>query len=442
MKKISTVLFFMLFVLISVSNAQLQRNPVLEYCTGTWCQYCPCGHSMIRDNILPAYPNTIIIGYHGPSNSSDPYRNFNGNSIIPSLGYTGYPTGIVDRTSAPASSSAWYSRVASRNVVNASVNIDIHKSFNETTRQLNLTIFATALTGLSGDYKVSVVLTEDGLRYAQTGNAGCPGGSEYVHDHVVRSMLNNALGDLLNEGGVWGENELIQKGYTFTVPSELIYARCHLVVFVYKVNSPLNLGEIQQGRQWTLTGTVVPVELSGFTACVDETGILLTWETLSEKNNHGFVVERSFDGETFIPAGFIKGNGTTTEKNLYSFKDKPETNGIFYYRLKQQDYDGSFSYSEVLTIKMDIPAEYILAQNYPNPFNPSTIISYSIPADEHVTLKLYDLMGREINMLVSEMKKAGNYEISLDAGKLSSGTYYYRITAGNFTQSKKLVVLK
>jgi len=82
MKKLLTVFLFALLTL----SAQTQRNPVLEYCTGTWCQWCPCGHTIISENILRTYPNAIIIGYHGPANGSDPYSSFYGNQILTALG--------------------------------------------------------------------------------------------------------------------------------------------------------------------------------------------------------------------------------------------------------------------------------------------------------------------------------------------------------------------
>lgn len=89
-----------------------------------------------------------------------------------------------------------------------------------------------------------------------------------------------------------------------------------------------------------------------------------------------------------------------------------------------------------------LPDKYELSQNYPNPFNPSTTIKYSIPATEFVTLKVYDILGREVASLINEQKQAGWYEINFDAFSLSSGTYFYRIQAGDFIETKKMVLLK
>jgi ligand-binding sensor domain-containing protein len=89
-----------------------------------------------------------------------------------------------------------------------------------------------------------------------------------------------------------------------------------------------------------------------------------------------------------------------------------------------------------------IPKDYSLMQNYPNPFNPSTVISYRLPVNGHVTLKVYDILGKEIATLVNVEKPAGSYSVNFNGSNLSSGVYIYRIQAGSFTQSRKLVLLK
>jgi hypothetical protein len=100
--------------------------------------------------------------------------------------------------------------------------------------------------------------------------------------------------------------------------------------------------------------------------------------------------------------------------------------------------------SEEATI--EVPKGYQLGQNYPNPFNPSTVIGYSLPAGGHVTLKVYNTLGNELLTLVDEEKPAGSFEVTFDAsparGGLASGVYYYRLTSGGFTATRKLMVLK
>jgi len=98
--------------------------------------------------------------------------------------------------------------------------------------------------------------------------------------------------------------------------------------------------------------------------------------------------------------------------------------------------------TEVQQTGSEIPLAFNLNQNYPNPFNPSTKIDFQISMKEHVTLKIYDMLGREIATLVDEQKPAGKYSIRFDAGTLADGVYFYRIIAGNFVGTKKLILLK
>ncbi|MDQ7816896.1 MAG: two-component regulator propeller domain-containing protein [Melioribacteraceae bacterium] len=91
---------------------------------------------------------------------------------------------------------------------------------------------------------------------------------------------------------------------------------------------------------------------------------------------------------------------------------------------------------------LNLPADFKLYQNYPNPFNPSTTISFSLPWSQFITLKIYDILGIEISTLVNEEKQPGNYKIKFDGSNLSSGIYYYQISAGQFVETKKFVLLK
>ena len=99
-------------------------------------------------------------------------------------------------------------------------------------------------------------------------------------------------------------------------------------------------------------------------------------------------------------------------------------------------------YSDSNEIKTSADFDFSLAQNYPNPFNPATIISWEMPVTSFTTLKVYDVLGNEITTLVNEEKPAGRYEINFEANNLSSGVYYYRITTGNFTQTKKMILMR
>jgi hypothetical protein len=96
----------------------------------------------------------------------------------------------------------------------------------------------------------------------------------------------------------------------------------------------------------------------------------------------------------------------------------------------------------VKAISSEIPKEFSLGQNYPNPFNPVTNIQFGIPKNSFVTIKVFDLLGREVSVLVNEYKEAGSYDVNFNASGLSSGLYFYRIEAGSFKGIKRMVLLK
>ncbi len=200
-------------------------------------------------------------------------------------------------------------------------------------------------------------------------------------------------------------------------------------------------------------GTPVPVQLSSFKARVlSATRVQLDWTTLSETNNYGFEVEKSPTAAgpfTPIPSSFVQGHGTTVVPHDYTFTDESATPGGWYYRLKQIDLDATFVfsdpvYADVLTSASDqrVPVEAMLAQNYPNPFNPSTVIRYGVPEKSFVTLNVINTLGQPVATLVNGEIGPGFHEVRFNADGLSAGVYFYRLTAGNFIETRKLVLLK
>ncbi len=110
--------------------------------------------------------------------------------------------------------------------------------------------------------------------------------------------------------------------------------------------------------------------------------------------------------------------------------------------MKQLDFNGTSSYSSIVEVEVKIPNKFGLNQNYPNPFNPTTTINYEIAKETNVSLKVYDAIGNQVATLVNEIKPAGTYEVVFDASNLSNGVYFYEIKAGNFTATKKLILMK
>ncbi|MDO8549689.1 MAG: T9SS type A sorting domain-containing protein, partial [Ignavibacteria bacterium] len=223
------------------------------------------------------------------------------------------------------------------------------------------------------------------------------------------------------------------------------------------INNMLYIGYYSKGVYKNDTWySIVPVELTSFTAFVNGNNVILEWVTSTEINNSGFEIERASSSTTPVQAwekiGFVNGNGTTTNQSDYSFIDSEVKTGKFFYRLNQIDFDGSFKYSDIVEIEVGIPEKFALYQNYPNPFNPTTKIEFAVGSQQLVIIKVYDMLGNEIATLVNDVKEPGIYEIEFsakgvsayggDVYNLSSGTYFYQLKAGNYIETKKLLLIK
>jgi hypothetical protein len=198
--------------------------------------------------------------------------------------------------------------------------------------------------------------------------------------------------------------------------------------------------------------SALPVELTTFTAALNNSAVELNWQTATEVNNYGFDVERRLVNSqsptinNWGKIGFVGGSGTSNSAHSYSYADASVSSGTFAYRLKQIDNGGAFKYSQEAEVTVSVPKVFALNQNYPNPFNPTTEIGYSIEKAGMVSLKVYNMLGQEVATLVNGPQEAGIYTVSFNTSKgtlgLSSGVYLYRLEAGSFISTKKLVLMK
>jgi hypothetical protein len=219
---------------------------------------------------------------------------------------------------------------------------------------------------------------------------------------------------------------------------------CYFFIRTQEGSPSGNVDAIRIATEWNQAP--LPVELSQFSAHINGTSVKLDWRTETEVNDYGFGVERCMKkergGETWETIGFVNGNGNSNSPKNYFFEDTDLSYGKYLYRLKEIDNDGQFEYSKIIEVDISIPDKFELSQNYPNPFNPETKIQFQLPYESEVSLKIYDILGSEIEELINESKQPGKYEVDFNASNLSSGTYFYRLHTENFTETKEMVLLK
>jgi hypothetical protein len=207
-------------------------------------------------------------------------------------------------------------------------------------------------------------------------------------------------------------------------------------------------GDITANGNWT--STVLPVELTSFTASASHLTTQLNWKTATEINNYGFDVERRTVSNqpsaisSWAKVGFVNGNGTSNSPHEYSYSDNGIASGRYAYRIKQVDNDGIFKYSQSAEVEIGLAAkEFTLSSNYPNPFNPTTNIDFTVAADGKAVLKVYNTLGQEVAELYNGEAQAGRIiQTHFDASRLSSGIYFSRLEADGKSLVKQMMFIK
>ncbi|HEY6952008.1 MAG TPA: T9SS type A sorting domain-containing protein, partial [Bacteroidota bacterium] len=218
-------------------------------------------------------------------------------------------------------------------------------------------------------------------------------------------------------------------------------------------------GSINDGYPYLQAVTPLPVELASFSAKSAGLGVSLKWTTATEVNTNGFEVERTtissqqsavgkqesaIGNLQWTPVAFIKGHGTSSAPLTYSYVDRSLNAGTYSYRLNQIDNNGLSKYSTTVTVEVgNAPRVFTLSQNYPNPFNPTTTIEFTLEKDGRVSLKVYDILGREVTTLLDENRSAGEYQrVVFDGSRFASGLYFAVLEAGGKSLLKKMLMLK
>lgn len=277
-------------------------------------------------------------------------------------------------------------------------------------------------------------MTEDNYFDESSGNGPAP--NFYLNNINGRSGRYGLITPLSNSNGIRRIEMLNADGSSYKVAtsSNGIW------------QSGLNTTSLTEGSVYIMSeaDAPLPVELQTFTATLQQSPekVILDWQTATEVNSYCFEVQKKIVNRDWIIIGKVIAHGMSNSPKYYSFQDENLISGQSYYRLKMIDNDGTFSYSPETSIKIGLPRSLTIAQNYPNPFNPVTVISYSLPQNSFVTLRVFDILGKEITILVNEEKSAGNYHVNFNGSNLPSGTYFYCLRADGQYTVKKMVLLK
>lgn len=211
------------------------------------------------------------------------------------------------------------------------------------------------------------------------------------------------------------------------------------------------LSQVYEGSQWMneervrMAYGVIPVELVNFRVRHDAGIVQLQWETASETNNSGFAIERRV-GKTgsFETLGFVAGHGTTTAPQTYRFDDRGlrDVFGVLHYRLRQVDVDGSREYSPIVRVDLGPPTRLTFTSLGANPVSIPTRLSYTLPAESNVTLRLFNVLGQQVAELVNARQAAGAQHATLNPESLPSGLYFLQLKTARGVVTERVSVIR
>jgi hypothetical protein len=198
----------------------------------------------------------------------------------------------------------------------------------------------------------------------------------------------------------------------------------------------------------------LPVELTMFEAQADGRDVVLTWATASETNNAGFTVERragatsdaeleAVDAAQWSEVAWVEGAGTTEEAQTYTHRLTGLEPGRHVFRLKQIDYDGTFAYSPEIEVTVELAKRFALSAAYPNPFNPQTSFSLAVAQTQEVSVEVYNVLGRRVDVLHQGMMEAKQARSFVwEASSHPSGLYFIRVVGEQFVETRRVTLIK
>ncbi len=373
----------------------------------------------------------------------DPNTIYAGSSFQVS-GSTG-PSAIYKSTNGGAN---WF--LSSNGLPNATTDINPIRTMQVSALNPNVVIATLFMNTVTGGFYVS---TDAGANWTKKHN-GLPSDiGQNMRSSAIRPLFDNQFYvgmDGADSLGVWATTDGGNNWFGFSGGTLLNTFVIRALAFNSTGNHTLYAGcsSTNGAGIYEYTFSFIPVELVSFSADVYSNDVVLSWITATETNNYGFEILRSLnDGnQIWETIGFVAGNGTSSEFRNYSFTDFNVAAGNYLYRLKQLDYGGNYSLLKIVEVNVLPPDNYLLMQNYPNPFNPNTRIAFNIPKSAHTILRVTDVIGNVVATLLDGVIPPGSYELDFDAtsihGGLPSGVYFYTLQAGDFSITKKMMLLR
>ena len=216
-----------------------------------------------------------------------------------------------------------------------------------------------------------------------------------------------------------------------------------------RATNRLGTGPWTAVQSFTMNAATLPVEFVGFTARWNGDRVRLQWQTAQETGNAGFEVQRSTEAadaaRAWTSIGFVEGRGTTAEPQAYAFEDAgvPFESSEVTYRLRQVDVDGAYDFSSEVVVRRAAPEAAVLHDAAPHPVRDRTTIRFELAEPADVCLDVYDLLGRRILTLVDGTRPAGRQEVTLNAARMTSGSYFVRLWANDRpVRTRRLVVVR
>jgi hypothetical protein len=307
--------------------------------------------------------------------------------------------------------------------------------FNATLSNKDITLYrqysGTPSRRIVGTKNAGIFFTEDNTTFAWTEGTGIPAGTtKNISGFICQDITVLAIAGTEN-----GAFKSTDRGNTWTDASTGLSGNALKINNMYAIFALTSNGLYANPNQLSFTGWLPAVATGDYRTCTTDLTGMVSGKYYFFGNNVG----TSFNVNTFqsanIPLGGISG-GIISSALLYGTNIfvGTETGGVFRAALS--------NLATGVNEKNELPNDFNLSQNYPNPFNPTTTISFSLPSKSHVSLKIFDALGREVSVLVSAELTAGTYSMHWNANSVPSGVYFYRLQAGSSTATKKLVLLR